>query len=104
MSACTSKIDSTLTGGQAPPRCLTGNIIPMITLSRRQLEIELELIGDNLNSAAMYIQLSSTFRAETRIARAKERLDKLLAAIKGEDDAHLHMLREQVPNASRGLY
>ena len=112
MTANQSKINNTLTtAGQSPPESLLAKMIhdspgmvEMVSLSRKQLMIELELIGDNLKAAAMYIQLSSTFRAETRIARAQERLDKLLAAVKGEDEEYLYLLREQKMNASRGLY
>jgi hypothetical protein len=97
MSANTNRITATLAAGSPPPRCLTGGMVEMVTLSRKQLEIELELIGDNLHAAARYCQLSSTFRAEARIRRAQERLDRLMAAITGADPALHDALCEKAP-------
>ena len=101
------------TGGQAPPesvvppchRRISPAMVVTVTLSRAMLLKELRDINTIL--AAAYLWLAGamdTFTCEDKIVLAQARLESLRKAIAGEDEEYLQELREQVINASRGLY
>jgi len=114
MPANSHQLTATLTtGGQVPPNsvvppCHRRNspaMVITVTLSRAMLLKELRDINTIL--AAAYLWLAGamdTFTCEDKIVLAQARLESLRKAIAGEDEEYLQELREQVINASRGLY